>query len=201
MKFILGKKIGMSEIFDKEGKVVPVSLVLAGPCFITQIKTKEKDGYTSVQIGFEEAKKLAKPQAAHLKKIKPLKNLREFRLPKEEKMKVGQEIDVSQFQVGEKVKVEGISKAKGFAGVMKRHDFKGAPATHGHKHDHRAPGSIGVSFPEYVPKGRRMAGRMGGKRATVRNLTVVSVDKEKNILTLKGAVPGKIGGLLKISAE
>lgn len=201
MKFILGKKIGMSEVFDKEGRVVPVSLVLAGPCFITQVKTKEKDRYTSVQIGFAEAKKLPRPQAAHLKKVKLLKHLREFRLPKEEKLMVGQEINVSQFQAGEKVKVEGISKAKGFAGVMKRHDFKGAPATHGHKHDHRAPGSIGVSFPEYVPKGRRMAGRMGGEKATVRNLTVVAVDKEKNILALRGAVPGKAGGLLKISAE
>jgi len=201
MKFILGKKIGMSEVFDTEGKVVPISLILAGPCFVTQVKTKEKDGYTSVQIGFEEAKKLPKPQVAHLKKVKPLKYLREFRLPQEEKVKVGQEVTVSQFKVGEKVKVEGVSKAKGFAGVMKRHNFKGAPATHGHKHDHRAPGSIGVSFPEHVAKGRRMAGRMGGEKATVRNLTVVAVDKEKNILALKGAVPGKVGGLLKISAE
>jgi large subunit ribosomal protein L3 len=193
MKFILGLKISMSQMFDEKGNVVPLTLIEAGPCQVTQIKTKEKDGYETVQVGFKKIikqKKIKRPM-----KKKPFRFLREF---KNGEFKIGQEIDVSIFQEGDKVKVSGISKGKGFAGVVKKWGFHGRPATHGTKHELRTPGSVGTSFPERVIKGRKMPGRMGGARVTVRNLKIVKVDKENNLLAIKGAIPGRKGILLEI---
>jgi len=195
MKFILGKKLGMSQIFDQTGRVIPVTLIEAGPCIITQIKTKEKDKYEAVQIGFqkiEKKKKIKKPMGK-----KPYRFLREFK-DKIDEYKLGQRIDVSVFQEGEKVKISGISKGKGFAGVVKRWGFAGRPKTHGTKHELRTPGSIGTSFPERVPKGKKMAGRMGYERITTKNLKVVKIDKENDLIAVKGAVPGRKGTLLEI---
>ena len=178
MKFILGKKIGMTQIFNKDGQVIPVTLIEAGPCQVVQVKTKEKDGYQAVQIGFEGY-------------------LREF---KAGDLKIGHQIDASIFQEGEIVKIAGISKGKGFQGVVKRHGFSGFPASHGTKHGLRAPGSIGSSFPERVWKGKKMAGRMGAERIMVQGLKIVQVDKENNLLAIKGAIPGRKGTLLEIVA-
>lgn len=202
-KFILGKKIGMSQFFYDDGKVVPVTLIEAGSCYIVQIKDLDKDGYCAVQLGFEKTKKINKPLKGCFKKANiegGLKYLREFRIKKEElsKYKLGDKIDVSIFNEGEKVKVTGISKAKGFQGVVKRYKFKGSPKSHGTKHTLRAPGSIGATGPERVAKGRKMPGRMGGKQVTVSNLEIVKVIPEDNLLLIKGAVPGKRGILLKI---
>lgn len=188
MKFILGKKLTMTQIFDEEGKVIPITLIEAGPCIVTQIKTIEKDGYAAVQIGFDKRKKTGKPRF-----------LREFKNGNDKEFKVGDKIEVSIFKEGDKVKVSGISKGKGFAGVVKRHGFKGGPASHGQKDRLRAPGSIGSSFPERVRKGMKMAGRMGAKRVTVKNLKIAKIDPENNILAVKGAVPGRRGTLLEIS--
>jgi large subunit ribosomal protein L3 len=198
MKFILAKKIGMSQIFDEAGGVIPVTLVEAGPCYVAQIKTEEKDGYEAVQMGFFETKKLNKPRRGHLNrnKIKDLKYLKEF--VTEDKYEIGQEIKADIFQVGDKVKVSGISKGKGFAGVVKRHGFRGAPASHGTKHALRQPGSIGSSFPERVRKGLKMAGRMGDERTTVKNLKIAAVDAENNLIAIKGAVPGRRGTLIEL---
>jgi len=200
MKFILGKKLESAQIFGQEGKIIPVTLVLAGPCFVTQIKNKEKDGYQAVQIGFFEKKekKTNKPERGHLGKNPNLRYLREFRAENPE-MKLGDEIKIDIFKEGDKVKVSGTSKGKGFQGVVKRHGFGGGPKSHGQKHRLRAPGSIGATFPERVPKGRRMAGRMGGERTTIKNLEIVKVDVEENILAIKGAIPGNRGALLEIS--
>ena len=199
MKFILGKKLGMTRVFE-ENKVIPVTLIEAGPCPVVQIKDKEKDGYQAAQIGFEELKekKAKRPQKGHFKKAGLDKCFRYLREYEEEGLKVGQTIDVSIFAKGDKVKVSGVSKGKGFQGVVKRHGFKGGPASHGHKHNLRAPGSIGSRFPQRVFKGMRMAGRMGGDRVSVKGLTVIDVDKEKNLLAIKGAVPGRKGTLLEI---
>ncbi|MCD6115187.1 50S ribosomal protein L3, partial [bacterium] len=167
MKFILGKKIGMTQIW-KENKVIPVTLIEAGPCFVTQIKTKEKDGYQAVQLGFEKIEKEKKIKKSQ--KNKPFRYLREFRLDNVEEFKVGDVIDVSRFEPGEKVKVSGISKGKGFQGVVKRWGFSGRNATHGVKHEERKPGSIGSAFPQRVIKGKKMPGRMGNERVTIKNL-------------------------------
>lgn len=205
MKFILGKKIGMSQIPDKNGKMVSATFIKAGPCFITQIKSKEKNGYSAVQIGFEEAKKLKKPQEGHLKKIKKkLRFLREFRIEDEKylkNLKVGDIIDVSIFKEGEKVNITGKSKGKGFQGVVKRWGFKGAPKTHGTKHAHRQPGSIGVAGLQRVKKGQKMAGRTGGKTVTIKNLEILDVDKNNNLLVVKGHVPGANNSLVKIVSK
>jgi large subunit ribosomal protein L3 len=189
MKFILGKKLGMSQVFNREGRIVPVTLIEAGPCQVVQVKTREKDGYQAVQIGFEEItdKKVKKPQKNHFKKAGLDKNFRHLKEFPNSHLEIGHKIDVSIFQEGETVKIAGLSKGKGFQGVVKRHGFSGFPASHGTKHGLRAPGSIGSSFPERVWKGRKMAGRMG-------------VDKENNLLAVKGAVPGKKGTLLEIVA-
>ncbi|MCD5396517.1 MAG: 50S ribosomal protein L3 [Candidatus Pacebacteria bacterium] len=193
--FILGKKLKMAQIF-KEEKAIPVTLIGAGPCVVTQIKTKEKDGYEAVQIGFEKIKKEKKIKKTQ--KDKPFKFLREFKTDKIEEFKVGDVIDVSKFQIGEKVKVSGISKGKGFQGVVKRWGFSGRNKTHGVKHEERTPGSIGSAFPQRVIKGKKMPGRMGGERVTVKNLEIVDIDKERNLLVIKGAVPGRRGTLLEI---
>jgi len=197
MKFIFGTKLGMSQVFNKEGQVIPVTLIEAGPCLVTQVKTKEKDGYQAVQIGFGQKKKLTKPLLGHLKKLGQFRWLREFRVEKPE-FKLGDVISVDIFKEGDKVKVSGLSKGKGFAGVVKRYGFKGGPASHGTKHTLRAPGSIGSSFPERVWKGRKMAGRMGSERVTTKNLEVAKVDKENNLLAIKGAIPGRKGTLVEV---
>lgn len=203
MKAILGKKIEMTQIFDSEGNVIPVTLVHVLPNTVIQAKTKEKDGYEAVQVGAVERKpkNVAKPQRGHFKDLGNFLFVREFRkLPTADYQLParGEKIDVSRFQEGDIVRVSGISKAKGFQGVVKRHGFHGAPATHGTKHAHREPGSIGPTWPQRVIKGRRMAGRMGGERITVKNLKIAKVDAENNILAVRGAVPGRRGTLIEI---
>jgi len=198
MKFILGLKLEASQIFDEKGNVVPVTLIEAGPCQITQIKTKDKDGYEAIQIGFkkvEKQKKIKKPMQK-----KPFRYLREYK-NEIEKSKVGDEIDISIFKEGDVIKISGLSKGKGFQGVVKRWGFSGLPATHGTKHEMRTGGSTGSRFPQRVIKGKKMPGRMGGERVTVINLEVIKVDKENNILAVKGAVPGRRGTLLEIRGE
>lgn len=189
MKFLLGKKIEMSQIFDEEGNIVPVTLIKAGPCFVTQIKEE------AIQIGFEKLKdkKVKKPQ-----KDRPYRYLKEFLISNSQFLKIGDKIDVSIFKEGDKVKISGISKGKGFAGAVKRWGFHGRPATHGTKHEQRTIGSVGASFPERVIKGKKMPGRMGTKRVTIKNLKIAKIDPEKNIIAVKGAVPGRRGTLLEI---
>lgn len=196
MKFILGTKLGMSQIFTDSGEVVPMTFIKAGPVIVTQIKTKEKDGYQAVQVGFEnkKEKRVKKPQ-----KSKPYRWLKEFKT--EQDLKLGDAIDVSIFQPGDKVKVSGVSKGKGFTGAVKRHGFHGMPASHGHKHVQRRVGSIGQRFPQHTLKGTRMAGHAGSRRITVRGLEVIKVDKEKNTLALRGAVPGPRGAFLEIATQ
>lgn len=198
-KFILGQKIGMSQIFGKEGEVIPVSVIEAGPCVVIQIKSSENDGYQAVQIGFGTRKKISKPLVGHLKNLGKFRHLREFKGVAD--LKVGDKIGVGIFQEGDRVKVSGVSKGKGFQGVVKRHGFSGGMASHGNKDRLRAPGSIGTSFPEHVRKGRRMAGRMGFDRVSVKDVKIVKVDQENNILAVKGAVPGRRGTLLEISSN
>ena len=206
MKFILGKKLGMSQLFGKDGKSVPVTVVEAGPCYVTQIRTQEKDGYEAVQVGFGQAKHTKKPRQGHVKKaitddqasVVGLRWLKEFRI-KDGGFEPGQEIKADIFQEGDLVKVSGISKGKGFAGVVKRHGFRGAPASHGTKHNLRAPGSIGSTFPEHVLKGKKMAGRMGSDRVSVKNLKVAFIDAENNLIAVNGAVPGNKGALIEIT--
>lgn len=198
-KFILGQKLGMSQIFGKEGKMIPVSVIEAGPCVVIQTKSSENDGYQAVQIGFGTRKKISKPLAGHLKNLGKFRHLREFKGIAD--LKVGDKISVGIFQEGDRVKVSGVSKGKGFQGVVKRHGFSGGMASHGNKDRLRAPGSIGTSFPEHVRKGRRMAGRMGFERVTVKDVKIVKVDLENNILAVKGAVPGRRGTLLEISSR
>jgi len=192
----------MTQVFNEKGQVVPVTLIEAGPCSVVQVRTKEKDGYSAVQIGFGEIKdkKIKKPQKGHFKKANLEKGFRYLMEFPDNDLKIGDKIDVSIFQEGEIVKVTGISKGKGFQGVVKRHGFSGFPASHGTKHGLRAPGSIGSSFPERVWKGKKMAGRMGGERVAVQGLKIVQIDKENNLLAVKGAVPGKKGVLLEIIA-
>jgi len=196
MKFILGKKLEMTQIF-KDDKVIPVTLIEAGPCFITQIKTKEKDGYDALQIGFE---KLKPKKVKKTLKNKPYRYLREFKIRESGigNYELGQRIDVSVFKEGDKVKISGVSKGKGFQGAVKRWGFSGRDATHGVKHEHRTLGSVGVSDAERVFKGKKMPGRMGGERVTVKNLEIVEVDPENNLIAVKGAVPGRRGTLLEI---
>jgi len=205
IKAILGKKLKMSQVFDEKGKPIPVTVVEAGPCYVTAIKTKEKDGYEAVQIGYGKTKKLTKPEESHLKKAgikEKLKNLREFRVKDSgtlKSLKPGDKIDVSIFKEGDKVTISGISKGKGFAGVIKRWGFARGPETHGSDH-HRHPGSIGSMFPQRVLPGKKMPGRMGVEKITVKGLQIVKVLPGTNILMIKGAVPGPKKGLLEIRA-
>ncbi len=202
MKFILGLKLGMSQIFDEKGNQTPVTLVEAGPCVVIQIKTREKDGYSAVQIGFGEAKKQTKALAGHLKDLGKLLFLREFRteVPEinDKELTRGDKIDVSIFQEGDKISISGFSKGKGFQGVVKRWHFKGRPATHGTKHELRTPGSVGSSFPQRVIKGKKLPGRMGNVRVTTKNLKIIKIDPKNNLLAVKGAIPGRKGTLLEI---
>ena len=197
MKFILGKKQNMVQFFDEDGTVVPATIIDAGPIVVTQVKTPETDGYTAVQVAFLDQKK-ERATKAHLGHVKEgaYKHLREFR--DIEEIAVGDRITVSSFAAGDTVIVSGISKGKGFQGVVKRHGFAGGPRTHGQKHSEREPGSIGGGLRNRVPKGMRMAGRMGGDRITVRNLKVVGVDVENNQLLIKGAIPGRRGTLVVV---
>lgn len=196
---ILGRKLGMTQLFTDEGEAKPVTVIEAGPCLVTQIKTKEKDGYEAVQLGFEPAKRLNQPERGHLKGLPALRHLREVRADNTADLKVGQQVDVEIFESGEKVDVIGVSKGKGFAGVVKRHHFAGGPRTHGQSDRHRAPGSIGAgTTPGRIVKGMRMAGHMGHARVTVQNLEVLATDPERNLLLVEGSVPGPKGGLLLI---
>ncbi len=203
---IIGKKIGMSQIFRENGELVPVTVIAAGPCKVVQVKTPEKDGYASVQLGFTEAKErlMTKPELGVFKKnnITPLKHLVEIRDFDSKFCQVGETVTVVAFNPGDIIKVTGVSKGKGFQGVVRRHNFNGGPKTHGQSDRLRAPGSIGASaYPSHVIKGVRMAGRLGGKRCTVNNLTIVKIDPENNLLYIKGAVPGSKNSLITIRRQ
>lgn len=199
---IIGRKLGVTQIFTEAGSLVPVTIVEAGPCRVVQKKTMKNEGYTALQLGFGEKKKVNRPLEGHFKKaqVSPVRMLREFRISESEadRYKVGQEIRVDIFQGGEYVDVVGISKGKGFQGVVKRHGFAGGPGSHGSTF-HRAPGSIGASSdPSRVFPGRKMPGHMGNCRVTIKNLKVIQVDKEKNLLLIKGAIPGAIKGIVLV---
>ena len=198
----LGKKIGMTQIFREDGRVVPVTVIEAGPCVVTQVKTTETDGYEAVQLGFGDVKRRNKPLSGHLKDSRLSRYLREVTADDTSEFEVGQTIGVDIFQAGEKVDVIGRSKGRGFAGVMKRWGFAGGPRTHGQSDRHRAPGSIGQSSnPSRVFKGMRMAGHMGDRQVTVKGLTIVGVDSERNLLLVKGAVPGAKGSMVIVKKQ
>ena len=199
-KFILGKKVEMTQKFLENGRVVPVTAVKVGPCAVTQVKG-EKDGYTAVQIGFDKRRVINKPLAGHLKKLDNFRYLKEFRLDNVENFERSKVFDVTSFAVGDNLKVTATSKGKGFQGVVKRHGFHGSPATHGHKDQLRMPGSIGATDAARVFKGTRMGGRMGTDTVTVKNLELIEVDAEKNLLHVKGAVPGHRNSLVTIWAD
>jgi large subunit ribosomal protein L3 len=196
---IIGKKLGMTQIFEDNGKAEAVTAIETGPCLVTQIKTKGKEGYNAAQLGFGQAKRIKSPQLGHLKELGQFKHLREFRVSHTKGMKVGDKIEASLFKVGDLVDITGVSKGKGFAGVVKRHHFSGGPKTHGQSDRHRHPGSIGASAsPGRVLKGTRMAGHMGNRRVTVCHLEVFETAPARNLLVVKGAVPGAKNGLLII---
>jgi large subunit ribosomal protein L3 len=196
---IIGKKLGMTQIFRENGKVEAVTAVEAGPCTVVQIKTADKEGYNAVQLGFGEAKKLNSPRSGHLKDLGKFKYIREFRVEDTGSVKIGDKVDVSHFKEGDIIDITGMSKSKGFAGVVKRHHFAGGPKTHGQSDRHRAPGAVGsTTTPGRVLKGTRMAGRMGNDRKTIRGLEVYGADIDRNLLLVKGAVPGYKNGLLLI---
>ena len=201
MKGILGNKIGMTQIFTEHGEVIPVTVVEAGPVVVTQIKTTENDGYTAIQVGFQDAKEksLNKPQKGHLAAANTLKkHLKEFRVDSVEEYTVGQEIKADLFAAGELIDVTGISKGKGFQGPIKRHGQSRGPETHGSRY-HRRPGSMGAcSYPGRVFKNKKLAGHMGSVKVTVQNLEVVRVDADKNFILVKGAIPGAKGSVVTI---
>ena len=195
----LGKKIGMTQIFREDGRVVPVTVIEAGPCVVTQVKTLESDGYEAVQLGFGDVKRRNKPQAGHLKNSKLSRYLREVSTDDTSEFEVGQTIGVDIFEAGEKIDVVGKSKGRGFAGVMKRWNFGGGPRTHGQSDRARAPGSIGGgTTPGKVYKGLKMAGHMGNRRITVKGLEIVEIDFERNLLLVKGGIPGATNSLVQI---
>lgn len=216
MKNLLGTKVGMTHVFDEDGVVTPVTVVQAGPCYITQIKTEATDGYNAIQVGFGETKpsRLSNGQKGHLGLVEgdkkngsrkenaglpALRTLREFRMDDVTGFEIGQKVEADTFEVGERVDVIGITKGRGFAGVVKRHGFGGGPKTHGQSDRWRAPGSIGsTSTVARVFKGMRMAGRMGGNRLTAMNLEVMRVDSERNLIAVKGSIPGAKGGIVTI---
>lgn len=195
----------MTRFFQEDGTVVPVTLVEAEPVVVTQIRTKEKDGYEAVQIGSGKQKKMNKPKSGHLKELGNLKRLKEFRELKakigeeEKQLEKGDKFDISVFNIGDIVKISGLTKGRGFQGAVKRHGFHGMPASHGHHHVLRHVGSIGQRFPQHTLKGTRMAGRMGGVRQTTRGLKIVDIDKENNLIVVRGAVQGRKGTLLEIA--
>ena len=203
MQGIIGRKVGMTQVYAEDGRAIPVTVIQAGPCVVVQRKTKQKDGYEAVQLGLVEdrkVKKVTKAMAGHFKKadLPPCRVLREVRIDGKDEAKVGDKVSVEQFAPGDTIVVTGTSKGKGFQGVVKRHHFRGGAATHGSMF-HRAPGGIGASaWPSRVIKGMRAAGHMGSDRVTQRNLQVVRVDAANNMLVVKGAVPGSGGGYLLI---
>ena len=201
IKGILGRKIGMTQVFDESGRAVPVTVVEAGPCRVSQVKLPETDGYLAVQLAFGEPRKVTKPVAGHFKKanIDPARHLVELRLEELGDLTLGAEVKADVFEEGELVDVVGVTKGKGFAGGMKRHNFKGLSASHGTQRKHRSPGSIGAcATPARVFKGTRMAGQLGHVRVTTLNLKVIKADAERNLLLLRGAVPGPKGGLVMV---
>ncbi|EPH15474.1 MULTISPECIES: 50S ribosomal protein L3 [Dermabacter] len=200
---VLGTKLGMTQVWDEDGNIVPVTVVQAGPCVVTQVRSQDVDGYDAVQIAYGaiDPRKVTKPLKGHFEKagVTPRRHLVELRTNDAAEYELGQEIDASIFEAGQKVDVVGTTKGKGNAGVMKRHGFAGVSASHGQHRNHRKPGSIGgASTPARVFKGMRMAGRMGGNRNSVQNLTVQAVDAEKNLVLIKGAVPGPKGGIVLV---
>jgi large subunit ribosomal protein L3 len=200
---IIGKKIGMTQLFQDSGETVAVTAIQAGPSVITQVKSRDRDGYDAVQMGLVEDKvkqsRLSSPKRGHLRDLENIRYIREFRANDISSIKRGDKVDVGFLKQGDLVNVTGLSKGRGFAGVVKRHHFAGGPKTHGQTDRHRAPGSIGATtWPGRVLKGKHMAGHMGNERVTVRNLEVVQTDRERNLLLVKGAVPGANGGLLAI---
>ncbi|MGQ9456885.1 MAG: 50S ribosomal protein L3 [Anaerolineae bacterium] len=203
MKGIIGRKMGMTQIFDEMGEVIPVTVIQAGPCYVTQVKTEETDGYNAVQLGFEEVppRKLNLPLVGHLKRagVPALRYLREFRTKDAAQYRPGQKVTVEVFSPGDHVDVVGTSKGRGFAGGVKRHGFGGGPKTHGQSDRHRAPGSVSSgTTPGRVWKGKRMAGHMGNRRVTAQNLTIVRVDVGRNLLVVRGPVPGPRNGLVVV---
>ena len=197
---IIGKKVGMSQVFTDSGKAEAVTVIEAGPCLVTQIKTSAKEGYEAVQMGFGTAKKLSKAEQGHLKELGKLRKLREFRVDSTAEVKVGDKVDVNQFKTGDIVNIIGVSKGKGFAGTVKRHGFHGGPKTHGQTDRHRGPGAIGATTsPGRVLKGMRMSGHMGAEQITQKGLKIYKTDPEHNLLIVQGAVPGAKNGLLLIS--
>jgi len=206
MKFILGRKLNMSQMYDASGAAIPVTLVSAKGNIVTDIRTKERDGYEAVQVGegSRNASRINKPLKGHLKDLGNFAALSEFRVegtPQVGALKVGDKVDLSQFKAGDAIVVSAISKGKGFQGVVKRHGFHGGPRTHGQKHSEREPGSIGGGLRTHVPVGMRMAGRMGSDRVTVTGLTVAHIDQEENILYVSGAIPGRRGTLVEVVAK
>ena len=202
MSALLGKKIGMTNVFSADGKLIPVTVVQAGPCVVTQVKTEDRDGYNALQLGFDEKKveKINKPITGHLKKTtdKGYRVLREFRTDDPEEIESGTTFSIDMFSVGDKVNISGISKGRGFQGTIKRHGFSRGPETHGNR-NHRKPGSIGNSaWPAKVIKGKKMPGHMGTDRETVKNLTIVDIKHEDNLLLVKGPVPGFKTGILEV---
>jgi large subunit ribosomal protein L3 len=203
IKGVLGTKLGMTQVFDDGGKMVPVTVVAAGPCVVTAVRTPDSDGYAAVQLGFGEIdpRKVNRPEAGHFAKagVTPRRYLVELRTDDADQYTLGQEVTAEAFEAGQLVDVTARSKGKGFAGVMKRHGFKGLSSSHGTKRKHRAPGAIGgCAYPGRVFKGVRMAGRMGGERTTAPNLTLHGVDAARGLLLIKGAVPGPAGGLVLV---
>lgn len=216
MKFILGKKLGMSQVYNDKGEIVPVTVIQAEPNVVVQLKNKEKDGYEAVQVGYgtRKEKNIKKPQKGHFKKLGNFEVLKEISFKNKGKISRGQELetisdqmavgnkfDVSIFAPGDLIKVSGVTKGRGFQGAVKRHGFKGMPRSHGHRSVQRHVGSIGQRFPQHTLKGMRMAGRMGHDNLTVRGLRVVTVDVENSLLSVRGAVPGNKGGLVVIQSQ
>jgi len=196
---LLGRKLGTIQVFDKQGRLRGATVIEAGPCMVTQVRTPEQDGYQAVQLGYGAAKRLNKPRRGHLKRLGDMRHLREFRADDPSKHKVGDRIGAEIFQEGDRVDVTGVSKGRGFAGSVKRHHFSGGPKTHGQSDRHRAPGAIGAgNTPGRVFKGMRMAGHMGAEQVTVRNLEVLESNAARGLLIVAGAVPGARDGLLKI---
>ena len=199
MSGLIGRKIGMTQVFTEAGNMVSVTAIEAGPCVVTQIKTVAKEGYNAIQLGFGEATKLNAPEKGHLGKVGLFKHLREFRVEDATEVEVGNRFDVGLFQPGDCVDIVGTSKGRGFAGTIKRHHFGGGPKTHGQSDRHRAPGSVGAGTdPGRVLKGQRMAGHMGSRRVTVKRIEVVKADPDRNLLLVRGAVPGARNGLVEI---
>jgi len=200
-KFIIGEKEGMTTFFNGD-EAIPATIIKAGPCVVTNLKLKEKDGYSAVQIGYGEKKKVKKPILGQVHNLGKFKVIKEFRIPEDPKdLKIGDKISVEIFNVGDKIDVTGISKGKGFQGVVKRWGFTDGPKTHGQTTKMRHPGSIGATTPQRVIKGHKMAGRMGSKRVVVRNLEILDIDKENNLILVKGSIPGNRKSIVEIRSS